>query len=105
MVCCLARARRLRGIEQLPVLTYSRGPLGVRDGKVDRLNQKTYMTVTATLFLIMGIVHLLRIIFGWQAEIGGLKHSVLGELAGPFRDRWACIPRLHPEAVIRWVSI
>ncbi len=73
MACCLARARRLRGIEQLPVLTYSRGPLGVRDGKVDRLNQKTYMTVTATLFLIMGIVHLLRIIFGWQAEIGGLN--------------------------------
>ena len=31
------------------------------------------MTVTATLFLAMGIVHLLRIIFGWQAEIGGLS--------------------------------
>jgi len=31
------------------------------------------MTVTATLFLIMGIVHLLRIISGGQAEIGCLN--------------------------------
>jgi hypothetical protein len=37
------------------------------------MNQKTYMTVTATLFLVVGIVHLLRIIFGWQVEIGGLS--------------------------------
>jgi hypothetical protein len=37
------------------------------------LNRKIYATVTATLFLMMGIVHLLRIIFGWQAEIGGLN--------------------------------
>jgi hypothetical protein len=37
------------------------------------LNQKTYMIVTATLFLLMAIMHLLRIIFGWQAEIGGLN--------------------------------
>ena len=37
------------------------------------MNQKTYMTVTATLFLVMAVVHLLRIIFGWQAEIGGLS--------------------------------
>src|SRR6266699_1173665 len=84
MACRLARARRLRGIEQLPVLTYSRGPLGVRDGKVDRLNQKTYMTVTATLFLVMGIVHLLRIIFGWQVEIGGLSI--------PFWASWLALP-------------
>jgi hypothetical protein len=31
------------------------------------------MIVTATLFLLMAIMHLLRIIFGWQAEIGGLN--------------------------------
>ena len=47
--------------------------LGVRSGRAGGLNRKTYMTVTATLFLAMGIVHLLRIIFGWQAEIGGLS--------------------------------
>jgi len=27
------------------------------------------MTVTATLFLVVAIMHLLRIIFGWQVEI------------------------------------
>jgi hypothetical protein len=31
------------------------------------------MMVTATLFLVVAIVHLLRIIFGWQVEIGGLN--------------------------------
>ena len=31
------------------------------------------MTVTATLFLAMAVVHLLRIIFGWHVEIGGLS--------------------------------
>jgi len=31
------------------------------------------MTVTATLFLIVAIMHLLRIIFGWPVEIGGLN--------------------------------
>ena len=37
------------------------------------MNRKTYMTVTATLFLVVAIVHLLRIIFGWQVEIGSLS--------------------------------
>ena len=31
------------------------------------------MRVTATLFLIVAIMHLLRIIFGWPVEIGGLS--------------------------------
>ena len=31
------------------------------------------MTLTATLFLVVAIMHLLRIIFGWQVEIGGLS--------------------------------
>ena len=30
------------------------------------------MTVTATLLLAVAIAHLLRIILGWQVEIGGL---------------------------------
>ena len=37
------------------------------------MNRKTYMTVTAALFLIVAIAHLLRIILGWQIEIGGLS--------------------------------
>lgn len=45
----------------------------MRSGKAGRLNRKTYMTVTATLFLIVAIMHLLRIIFGWSVEIGGLS--------------------------------
>jgi uncharacterized membrane protein YhaH (DUF805 family) len=48
----------------------------MRDEKAGRLSRETYMTVTATLFLVMAIVHLLRIIFGWQAEIGGLSIPV-----------------------------
>jgi hypothetical protein len=31
------------------------------------------MAVTATLFLVVAIMHLLRIIFGWQVEIDGLS--------------------------------
>jgi len=31
------------------------------------------MTVTATLFLVVGLIHLLRIILGWHVEIGGLN--------------------------------
>jgi protein-S-isoprenylcysteine O-methyltransferase Ste14 len=31
------------------------------------------MMVTATLFLVVAIMHLLRIVFGWQVEIGGLS--------------------------------
>ena len=45
----------------------------MRSGEAGRLNRKTYMTVTATLFLIVAIMHLLRIIFGWPVEIGGLN--------------------------------
>jgi hypothetical protein len=48
------------------------------------LTRKTYATVTATLFLVIGIVHFLRIIFGWHAEIGGLNI--------PFWASWLAIP-------------
>ena len=37
------------------------------------MNQKTYMRLTATLFLVVAIMHLLRIIFGWSVEIGSLS--------------------------------
>jgi hypothetical protein len=30
------------------------------------------MTVTAVLFLVVAVAHLLRIILGWRVEIGGL---------------------------------
>ena len=37
------------------------------------MNRNTYLTVTATLFLIVAIAHLLRIILGWQVEVGDLS--------------------------------
>src|SRR5258708_8682279 len=56
------------------------------------------MMVTATLFLVVAIIHLLRIIFGWSVEIDGLSipfwASWLGVLVACSR-----IPRLHAEQV------
>lgn len=34
------------------------------------MNQKTYNIVTGVIFLIIVILHLLRIILGWSATIG-----------------------------------
>jgi hypothetical protein len=48
------------------------------------MNPKTYATITALLFLAIGILHLLRIIFGWHAEIGGLSI--------PFWASWLALP-------------
>jgi hypothetical protein len=48
------------------------------------MNRNIYLTVTATLFLGMAIVHLLRIILGWQAEIGGVNI--------PFWVSWLAVP-------------
>jgi hypothetical protein len=36
------------------------------------MNHKMYARVTAALFLAISIMHLLRIMFGWEAQIGGL---------------------------------
>jgi hypothetical protein len=36
------------------------------------VDQRTYNIVTATLFLIVAVLHLLRVVFGWPARIGGL---------------------------------
>jgi hypothetical protein len=52
--------------------------------EADQLNRKTYTTITATLFLVIGIAHLLRIVLGWQAEIGGLNI--------PFWASWLAFP-------------
>ncbi len=37
------------------------------------MDQRTYNTLTAVLFLVIGVLHLIRIIFGWPAQIGGLN--------------------------------
>jgi hypothetical protein len=36
------------------------------------MQQTAYNTITAVLFLVVALVHLLRIIFGWSAQIGGV---------------------------------
>ena len=36
------------------------------------MDQRTYNIVTAALFLVIAVLHLLRVIFGWPARIGGL---------------------------------
>jgi hypothetical protein len=48
------------------------------------LDQKIYASLTAALFLAMAIMHLLRIIFGWEVQIGGF--------AIPFWVSWLAIP-------------
>jgi hypothetical protein len=35
------------------------------------LNRNTYMIVTAMLFLVVALLHLVRIVFGWSVEISG----------------------------------
>jgi hypothetical protein len=37
------------------------------------MDQRTYNIVTAALFLIMAVLHLVRMIFGWPSQIGGLS--------------------------------
>ena len=37
------------------------------------MQQTAYNTITAVLFLAVALLHLLRIIFGWPAQIGGLS--------------------------------
>jgi len=35
------------------------------------MNAKSYFLVTAIVFSVLGILHLLRIVLGWDAAIGG----------------------------------
>lgn len=35
------------------------------------MSQKRYITVTGIVFLIIAVLHLLRLLLGWEAVIGG----------------------------------
>lgn len=35
------------------------------------MNSKNYLKVTSVLFLVIALLHLLRLVYGWQAVIGG----------------------------------
>ncbi|MDO8474307.1 MAG: hypothetical protein Q7S62_02085 [bacterium] len=35
------------------------------------MNQKTFSLVVGTIFLLIGFLHVARIVFGWEAQIAG----------------------------------
>ncbi len=35
------------------------------------INQKNYFSITSAIFLIIAVLHILRVILGWPAVIGG----------------------------------
>ncbi|MBI4127853.1 MAG: hypothetical protein HY459_02150 [Parcubacteria group bacterium] len=35
------------------------------------MNQKSYLKLVAVIFLVIAFLHLLRIVFSWEANIGG----------------------------------
>ncbi len=37
------------------------------------MNRQTYMIVTAVLFAVITIIHIVRVILGWPVEIDGLS--------------------------------
>ncbi len=47
------------------------------------MNQKTtFDTVAGIVFLVVAVMHLLRIIFGWEVSIGGLTVPLYASYAG-----------------------
>ena len=37
------------------------------------MTRKSYFLVTAIIFSVVGLLHLLRIVLGWEAVVGGLS--------------------------------
>ena len=35
------------------------------------MSQKSYLTITGAVFFIIAVLHLFRLVLGWQAVIGG----------------------------------
>ena len=52
------------------------------------MKQKTYNQLTCTIFLVLVGMHILRLVFGWNANIAGWEipmwFSVVGIAAGAF---------------------
>lgn len=38
---------------------------------ISKMNQRTYSIVTGLIFLVIAFLHLLRLVFGWEAVIAG----------------------------------
>jgi hypothetical protein len=46
------------------------------------MNAKTYCAISATLFTMVSIAHLLRLILGWPVDIAGLSVPMFVSLMG-----------------------
>lgn len=59
------------------------------------MSRKTYLYLISVLFGAMGLLHLLRLLYGWGANIGGLEIPMWGSAVGlvvAFALGWkACI--------------
>lgn len=42
-----------------------------KSGEVINLNQKTYLQVSGLIFTVIAVLHLLRVVLGWEASIAG----------------------------------
>ncbi len=47
------------------------GPAATQKPKATAMSQKTYLMTVSLIFLVIAFLHLLRVIFGWGATIGG----------------------------------
>ena len=47
------------------------GSRGERVGRRPEMSQKSYITVTGAVFFVIAVLHLLRLLLGWGAVIGG----------------------------------
>ena len=57
------------------------------------MDQRAYNLLTAGIFTVVAVVHLLRIVFGWPAAIGGLDIP-----------QWASWLALVAAAALAWIG-
>lgn len=46
------------------------------------MKQKTFNQLTGLIFLVVGLMHILRIVYGWSVTLGTLSVPVLGSVVG-----------------------
>ena len=65
------------------------------------MDKRAYNTLTVALFLAAAVTHLLRIVFGWSAQIGGLDIplwvSWLAVVVGGALAYWGLRQNFRPE--------
>jgi hypothetical protein len=58
------------------------------------MNRKRYFLVTAIVFSVIGLLHLLRIVLGWRTSSGAGAFPC-GSAGCHNRDRGARVPQVH----------